>query len=62
MANTIKIDLDKSEETKLLNSAEIARLAGISRQYAGRILKQKQPGKKVKEHIVKLHGSKSRAA
>jgi hypothetical protein len=55
--NIIKIDLDKADETILLNPGEVARQLGVTPQYAWRVLRQKQPGTKIKEQLVKKHGA-----
>jgi hypothetical protein len=55
--NIVKIDLDKADETILLNPGEVARQLGVTPQYAWRVLRQKQPGTKIKEQLVKKHGA-----
>jgi hypothetical protein len=54
MSKTIKIDLDKKEHVNLLNPSAVARLLGVTPQYAGRVLRGRQSSKKLKEQFQKM--------
>lgn len=62
MKKVIKIDLDDKEQTKLLNSSEVARVINVSSQWTGRVLRQETPGKKIKKELLRLFGTEHRAA